>query len=324
MLWLQPSDIAVQGKHSSSSRFEASLLHWWAVQTEPAEPSSWGGRAETCSMFTAPMGNLAAHLSVFHQRLKALQIKQKLQIKTLSPGRSPAPILLSQTSLIFRLAFLHMLLVWPLSPSTACSWGGLAATWDAPDPPLPLTAPQPLHHVHTSVLTSLFLYGHYGHHPLSPSCPPTSRLSTVPKYRLDAAGARAFGSCSPRLWNSLSADHSAKHRLQHLSLLKHVRQHSRRICPLDPTALYHPRRGKDVFWRRLLPFQLPANTRIGILCPFFHPLSTLGSCFCSEFTAIQVSLATISHVWSSQVSNRAKLLLNVRDLFVLTWEKKGE
>lgn len=45
--------------------------------------------------------------------------------------------------------------------------------------------------------------------------------------------------------------------------------------------------------------------------PFIHCQLFLGSCFCSEFTVTQVSLATISHLWSTQVSNRAKLYCSI-------------
>lgn len=128
-------------------------------------------------------------------------------------------------------------------PSAGSAWGGMVATC-----------------CHPPVLSGCS----WGTHP-----------SIVPKHRLNTAGARAFGNCTPRLRNSLTANHAAKHRLQHFSPLKHVRQHSWHLCPFNLTAPCQPRRGKAVLWRRLLPFQLPANTRIGILCPSSHSLSTL-------------------------------------------------
>lgn len=102
--------------------------------------------------------------------------------------------------------------------------------------------------------------------------PSGTSLLTLPKHRSSTADARAFGNCAPRLWNALTAHHPAKCGLQHFSLLKHVRQRSRRLCPLDSTALCQPRRGKAASWRCLMPFQLSANARVGIL---LNPLSAL-------------------------------------------------
>lgn len=79
-----------------------------------------------------------------------------------------------------------------------------------------------------------------------PEYPLGTHLSTEPKHRLSTAGARAFGNCTPRLSNSLTANHPAKCRLQHFSLLKHVRQCSWYLCPLELTALCQCRRGKAV------------------------------------------------------------------------------
>lgn len=264
-----------------------------------------------------PWGNLAIPLPISPQRIKDLWIKQKLQIKTPSLGRSPAPILLSHSSFTFRLAFLHTIIAQTLSRSPACSCWGLAATWAKPEPPLLLPPPQPLNHHSTDLAPPAWgrMVAKCSHHPaLLPLAgyPSGTCLSTVSKHRLNSAGARAFGNCTPRLWNSLSAYHPAKHRLQRFSLLEHVRQRSWHLCPLDPTAPCQPRRGKAVLWRRLLPLQLPENTRFGSLCLSLHPLSALfWIMFFSEFTAIQVSLAIISHVWSSQVSNRAKLYCSI-------------
>lgn len=133
-----------------------------------------------------PWGSLAIPLPISHQRIKALWIKQKLQIKTPSLGRSPAPILLSHSSFTFKLAFLHMIIVQTLSRSPACSCWGLAATWAKPEPPLLLPPPQHLHHVHITALTWLPLH-EAGWSPSALTIPPSClSLGTprVPAYQL--------------------------------------------------------------------------------------------------------------------------------------------
>lgn len=208
---------------------------------------------------------------------KAFKQSKTHRLKTLSLGILPDPTLPSHYSFTFKLALLHTFIIHSLCPSCACSWWGLAATRAEPGPLLPLPTPCSLHHVHIPVL-ALYGVGWLPHAAMLLSlagCSWGIHSSIVPRHRLNTAGARAFGNCTPRLWNSLTANHTAKHRLQHFSLLKHVRQHSWHLCPFNLTAPCQPRRGKAVLWRRLLPFQLPANTRIGILCPSFHSLSTL-------------------------------------------------
>lgn len=158
----------------------------------------------------------------------------------------PDPILPSRSSFTFKLiAYIHYLFplsqlctqlvrlsshlgrTWPTAP-TACSmfpvpcphpragsaWGGMVAT-----------------RCHPPVLAGCS----WGTHP-----------SIVPKNRLHTAGASAFGNCIPRLRNSLTANHAAKHRLQRFPLLKHVGQHSWHSCPFNLTAPRQPRRGKAV------------------------------------------------------------------------------
>lgn len=283
----------------------------------------------------APMGNLAVSLSVSHQRIKALQ-KKKTQKPQLNPlpleGRQPpfcSPFLFYLQAGLF--AFVHC---WaPLSqPRTQLGRlrNHLGQTWPTASlacSMAPASCPHPGADFDPPAWGRMV--ARCSHHPvLLPlaGCPLGTRLSTVPKHRLNAAGARAFGDCTPRPWHSLTEHHPAKRRLQHFSLLKHVRQRSRRLCPLDPTALCQPRRGKAVLWRRLLPFQLPANTRIGILRPSLHPLSVLS--WVMFLLRIHCNSGVTGNyfaclVWPAFKQSKT-LLLNLIDLFIFTQVKKGE
>lgn len=112
-------------------------------------------------------------------------------------------------------------------------------------------------------------------------CPLGTSLSMLPKHKSGMAGARAFGNCTPRLWDSDSTSPcQARSAEAHQTASHH-------LCPFGSNSMCQPWRGKDVSWSCLMPFQLWVNVWIEIL---LHLLSVLSwvRIFCSEFPVVQV------------------------------------
>lgn len=159
----------------------------------------------------------------------------------------------------------------------------LGQTW-ATTSPASSKAPAPCPHPSADLAPPVWgrMVTKRSHHPaLLPLAgyPSGTCLSAVSKDRLNAAGARAFGNCTPRLWNSLTAYRPAKRRLQHFSLLEHVRQRSWHLCPLDPTAPCQRRGGKLFYEDVCCLFSCQKIQGLGFFAlPSIHYQLFLGSC----------------------------------------------
>lgn len=98
-------------------------------------------------------------------------------------------------------------------------------------------------------------------------CPIGASPSMLPKHKSGMADARAFGNCTPRLWDSDSTSPCWAWAAEARQSASH------HLCPLASTALCQPWRGKDISWSCLMPFQLWVNAWIEILLNLLSALS---------------------------------------------------